>query len=59
MTGSVTDLLTRRRRELGLSQPQAARELDVSRTLYRLWELGEALPSPIADAGSRAGSASP
>lgn len=27
-----------RRAELGLSQAQAARELDVTRTAYRLWE---------------------
>jgi DNA-binding XRE family transcriptional regulator/anti-sigma regulatory factor (Ser/Thr protein kinase) len=35
-----------RRAELGLSQAQAARELDVARTAYRLWEMEAAKPSP-------------
>jgi len=30
--------LRSRREERGLSQAQAARELDVARTAYRLWE---------------------
>ena len=38
--------LQRRRKELGITQAQAARDLDVSRTLYRLWELEEARPLP-------------
>jgi transcriptional regulator with XRE-family HTH domain len=38
--------LKARREELGLSQAQAARELEVARTAYRLWELEAARPSP-------------
>jgi transcriptional regulator with XRE-family HTH domain len=38
--------LRQRREELGLSQAQAARELDVARTAYRLWELEAARPAP-------------
>jgi transcriptional regulator with XRE-family HTH domain/anti-sigma regulatory factor (Ser/Thr protein kinase) len=38
--------LRTRREELGLSQAQAARELDVARTAYRLWELEAAKPAP-------------
>lgn len=34
------------RAERGLSQAQAARELDVARTAYRLWEMEAAKPSP-------------
>ena len=34
------------RTERGLSQAQAARELDVARTAYRLWEMEAAKPSP-------------
>ena len=34
------------REERGLSQAQAARELDVARTAYRLWELEAARPAP-------------
>ena len=30
----------------GLSQAQAARELDVARSAYRLWEMAAALPEP-------------
>jgi transcriptional regulator with XRE-family HTH domain len=33
------------REQLGMSQAQAARELDVARTAYRLWELEAARPS--------------
>ena len=42
----LADLLKARRQELGISQPQAARELDVARTAYRLWELEAARPAP-------------
>jgi transcriptional regulator with XRE-family HTH domain len=42
----LADLLRTRRQELGISQPQAARELDVARTAYRLWELEAAKPAP-------------
>src|SRR4026209_1887527 len=38
--------LKHRREEHGLSQAQAARELDVARTAYRLWEMEAAKPSP-------------
>jgi serine/threonine-protein kinase RsbW len=38
--------LRERREELGLSQAQAARELDVARTAYRLWEMQAARPAP-------------
>jgi serine/threonine-protein kinase RsbW len=38
--------LRQRREELGLSQAQAARELDVARTAYRLWEMEAARPAP-------------
>ena len=38
--------LRNHREERGLSQAQAARELDVARTAYRLWELEAAKPSP-------------
>jgi transcriptional regulator with XRE-family HTH domain len=38
--------LKQHRTERGLSQAQAARELDVARTAYRLWELEAAKPSP-------------
>jgi len=38
--------LRSRREERGLSQAQAARELDVARTAYRLWELEAAKPAP-------------
>jgi transcriptional regulator with XRE-family HTH domain/anti-sigma regulatory factor (Ser/Thr protein kinase) len=43
---SLGDRLKLRRAELGLSQAQAARELDVARTAYRLWEMEAATPSP-------------
>jgi len=38
--------LRARREELGLSQAQAARQLDVARTAYRLWEMEAARPAP-------------
>jgi transcriptional regulator with XRE-family HTH domain/anti-sigma regulatory factor (Ser/Thr protein kinase) len=38
--------LRQRREQLGLSQAQAARELDVARTAYRLWEMEAARPAP-------------
>ena len=38
--------LRRTRVERGLSQAQAARELDVARTAYRLWELEASKPAP-------------
>jgi transcriptional regulator with XRE-family HTH domain/anti-sigma regulatory factor (Ser/Thr protein kinase) len=38
--------LRTRREELGLSQAQAARQLDVARTAYRLWEMEAARPAP-------------
>ena len=34
------------RNKRGISQSQAARELDIARTAYRLWELEAAHPSP-------------
>jgi transcriptional regulator with XRE-family HTH domain len=43
---SFGDRLKHRRAELGLSQAQAARELDVARTAYRLWEMEAAKPAP-------------
>jgi transcriptional regulator with XRE-family HTH domain len=46
---NVVSLATRlkaKREELGISQSQAARELDVARTAYRLWELEAAKPAP-------------
>jgi len=38
--------LRQHRQELGLSQAQAARELTVARTAYRLWEMEAARPAP-------------
>ena len=38
--------LRQRREELGMSQSQVARELEVARTAYRLWEKDAARPSP-------------
>lgn len=38
--------LRQRREELGLTQAQAARELAVARTAYRLWEMEAARPAP-------------
>lgn len=43
---SLADRLKAHRAELGISQSQAARELDVARTAYRLWELEAARPAP-------------
>ena len=43
---SLAERLRQRREELGISQAQAARELDVARTAYRLWELEAAKPAP-------------
>ena len=43
---SLGDRLKQRRAELGMSQAQAARELDVARTAYRLWEMEAAKPAP-------------
>jgi transcriptional regulator with XRE-family HTH domain len=43
---SLAERLRSRREELGISQAQAARELDVARTAYRLWELEAAKPAP-------------
>lgn len=43
---ALGERLRRHRAEQGLSQAQAARELDVARTAYRLWELEAAKPSP-------------
>jgi transcriptional regulator with XRE-family HTH domain len=43
---SLAERLKARREALGISQSQAARELDVARTAYRLWELEAARPSP-------------
>ena len=43
---SLAERLKQRRAELGLSQAQAARELDVARTAYRLWEMEAAKPQP-------------
>ncbi len=38
--------LRRRREELGLTQTQAAMQLEVARTAYRLWEMEAAKPAP-------------
>jgi serine/threonine-protein kinase RsbW len=38
--------LRQRREQLGLSQTEAARELEVARTAYRLWEMEAARPAP-------------
>ncbi len=43
---SLAERLKTRRDELGISQAQAARELDVARTAYRLWEMEAARPAP-------------
>jgi transcriptional regulator with XRE-family HTH domain/anti-sigma regulatory factor (Ser/Thr protein kinase) len=42
----LANRLRQRREELGLSQAQAARQLDVARTAYRLWEMEAAKPTP-------------
>src|SRR5918911_1374491 len=38
--------LRQRREELGLTQTQAAQQLEVARTAYRLWEMEAARPAP-------------
>lgn len=43
---SLGERLKQRREELGISQAQAARELEVARTAYRLWEMEAAKPAP-------------
>ena len=43
---SLADRLKAKREELGISQSQAARELEVARTAYRLWEMEAARPAP-------------
>ena len=43
---SLAERLKSRREALGISQAQAARELDVARTAYRLWEMEAARPAP-------------
>lgn len=43
---SLAERLKSRREQLGISQAQAARELDVARTAYRLWEMEAAKPAP-------------
>jgi len=43
---SLADRLKAVRRSRGISQAQAARELDVARTAYRLWEMEAARPAP-------------
>lgn len=43
---NLADRLKARREQLGISQAQAARELDVARTAYRLWEMEAARPAP-------------
>jgi transcriptional regulator with XRE-family HTH domain len=43
---SLASRLKEHRESLGLSQSQAARELEVARTAYRLWELEAAKPAP-------------
>src|SRR5215210_8936060 len=43
---SLGERLRERRDELGISQAQAARELEVARTAYRLWEMEAAKPAP-------------
>jgi transcriptional regulator with XRE-family HTH domain len=45
LTGSLATRLRERRSQLGLTQSQAARELDVARTAYRLWEMDAATPA--------------
>ena len=42
----LAERLKNRREERGISQSQAARELDVARTAYRLWEMEAAKPAP-------------
>ena len=42
----LSDRLKNEREIRGITQSQAARELDVARTAYRLWEMEAARPSP-------------
>ena len=42
----LANRLRQRREELGLSQAEAAKQLDVARTAYRLWEMEAAKPAP-------------
>lgn len=44
--GTLAQRLKTHRKERGISQAQAARELDIARTAYRLWELEAAHPAP-------------
>lgn len=43
---SLGTRIRRRREEQGLTMAQAAEELGVARTAYRLWEKNAATPSP-------------
>jgi transcriptional regulator with XRE-family HTH domain len=43
---TLAERLKAAREQRGISQSQAARELDVARTAYRLWELEAARPAP-------------
>jgi transcriptional regulator with XRE-family HTH domain len=43
---NLADRLKAKREQLGISQSQAARELEVARTAYRLWEMQAARPAP-------------
>lgn len=43
---NLADRLKAKREQRGISQSQAARELDVARTAYRLWEMEAARPAP-------------
>ena len=43
---SLAERLKSRREELGSARPRQARELDVARTAYRLWEMEAAKPAP-------------
>jgi transcriptional regulator with XRE-family HTH domain len=43
---TLAERLRSNRERRGISQSQAARELDVARTAYRLWELEAAHPAP-------------
>jgi transcriptional regulator with XRE-family HTH domain len=43
---TLANRLKAKRNERGISQSQAARELEVARTAYRLWELEAARPAP-------------
>ena len=43
---NLAERLKAKREQRGISQSQAARELDVARTAYRLWEKEAARPAP-------------